>query len=157
MTLVLDSSATLAWQFEDEHTEHTLRVLEHVVDAGAVVPALWRYEVANGLQMAVKRGRIDAARRDRMLDGLGTLDIVIDDESPVHAWSATLALSDLYGLTVYDAAYLELAQRLRLPLATLDRALVEAARRAGVEVPVQVAASHLRCGSAVRRPRAPLP
>lgn len=135
MTLVLDSSAALAWQFEDEHNEQTLRVLEHVVEAGAVVPALWRYEVANGLQMALKRGRIDAARRDRMLDRLGALDIVIDDESPVHAWSATLALSDLYGLTVYDAACLELAQRLRLPLATLDRALVEAARRAGVSVP----------------------
>ena len=134
MTLVLDSSTTLAWQFEDEHSEQTLRVLEHVVDAGAVVPPLWRYEVANGLQMAVRRGRIDAARRHRMLDGLGTLDIVIDDESPAHAWSATLTLSDLYGLTVYDAAYLELAQRLRLPLATLDRALAEAARRAGVEV-----------------------
>lgn len=134
MTLVLDSSITLAWQFEDEHTDATLGVLDAVVEAGAVVPPLWRYEVANGLQMAMRRGRIDADRRDRMIHSLADLDVSIDDESLAQAWSATLALSCLYGLTVYDAAYLELAQRRRLPLATLDRPLAVAARAAGVVV-----------------------
>lgn len=134
MTLVLDSSITLAWQFEDEHTDAILRVLDSVAENGAVVPPLWRYEVANGLQTALRRGRIDAGHRERMIRGLTGLPISMDDASPGQAWSATIALSDVYGLTAYDAAYLELAQRLRQPLATLDRPLAAAARAAGVPV-----------------------
>jgi predicted nucleic acid-binding protein len=65
MTLVLDSSVALAWHFEDEQTEAGRAALFEVAEADAVVPGLWRYEIANGLQMAVRRGRIDAALRDR--------------------------------------------------------------------------------------------
>ena len=132
MSIVLDSSATLAWYFEDERTDSLTDLLHHVAEAGAVAPALWRFEVANGLWAAMRRKRIDGAYRDRALANLAALGVEIDMEGHDHAWSATVWLSDRYGLTVYDAAYVELAQRRRLALATLDAALAQAARSAGV-------------------------
>jgi predicted nucleic acid-binding protein len=128
VSLVIDSSMTLAWYFEDEKTEASLAVLKRVADAGAIVPALWRLEVLNGLQVAVRRGRIDSAYRDASLADLQSLVIAIDPATNRQAWSATLRLCERFGLTPYDAAYLELAQRRQLPLATLDAALVRAAR-----------------------------
>jgi len=128
VSLVIDSSMTLAWYFEDERTAASLAVLEQVADAGAVAPALWRLEVLNGFQTAVRRGRIGVAYRDASLADLQSLAIAIDPGTNRQAWSATLRLCDRFGLTPYDAAYLELAQRLQLPLATLDTALARAAR-----------------------------
>lgn len=129
---MLDGSAALGWCFEDECAPGLdalrLRVAEH----GAVVPSLWRLEVANGLMVAVRRGRLDAARRDALLEALLEMDIAIDTETDRHAWAGTVRLAEAHGLTAYDAAYLELAQRRRLPLATLDAALARAARDAGV-------------------------
>ena len=128
MSVVIDSSITLSWYFEDEITEESDAVLSRIGDEGAVVPSLWRFEVANGLQVAAKRKRISAAFRDQVLARLSELDIVADPESDVHAWSAGVRLAERHGLTVYDAAYLELAQRRRLSLATLDTALIRAGR-----------------------------
>ncbi len=128
MSLVIDSSMTLAWYFEDEQTAASIAVLNLVVEAGAVVPALWRLEVLNGLQVAVRRGRINIAYRDASLADLSSLVIAIDPGTNHQAWSATLQLCDRFGLTPNDAAYLELAQRRRLPLATLDGELVRAAQ-----------------------------
>lgn len=127
MSLVLDCSVTLSWYFEDERTEASRAVLDQVVEEGAIVPPLWRFEVANGLQMAVRRRRIDGSFRDETLADLAELDILSDPDSDGQAWSSTLRLADRHRLTVYDAAYLELAQRRRLPLATLDLALSRAA------------------------------
>jgi predicted nucleic acid-binding protein len=93
-----------------------------------VVPALWRLEVLDGLQVAVRRGRINIAYRDASLTDLSSLVIAIDPGTNHQAWSATLQLCDRFGLTPYDAAYLELARRRRLPLATLDGELVRAAQ-----------------------------
>jgi predicted nucleic acid-binding protein len=132
VSLVIDSSMTLAWYFEDEKTETSLAVLDRVVEAGAIVPVLWPLEVLSGLQAAVRRGRITAAYRDAALDDLRALVIVIDPGTNQHAWSATLRLCDRFGLTPYDAAYLELAQRLRLSLATLDGELIRAAQTESV-------------------------
>jgi predicted nucleic acid-binding protein len=84
--------------------------------------------------MAMRRKRIDAAFRDRALFNLSTMKIEVDPESHLHAWKAGMRLSDRHGLTSYDAAYLELAQRRRLTLATLDRALIRAADAEGVSV-----------------------
>ena len=128
MSLVIDSSMTLAWYFEDERTEASLAVLRQVADAGAIVPALWRLEVLNGLLVAVRRRRIDRAYMDMSLADLQSLVIAIDPGTNHQAWSATLRLCDRFGLTPYDAAYLELAQRRQLPLATFDDALMRAAR-----------------------------
>ncbi len=132
MSLVLDSSMTLAWLFEDENSDQADTVLQQVAESGATVPSLWRLEVANALQMAVRRGRIDTAFRDASLADLAALAIVIDSETDHQAWRTTLHIADSYKLTLYDAAYLEQAQRLNLPLASLDQALCDAAVKMGV-------------------------
>lgn len=133
MSLVLDASMTIAWLFDDEHTEAAHRVLRRVVAEGAAVPSLWRLEVANMLHNAARRGRCDEPFVDRSLDRLRHLAISIDGETDEHAWGATRALAREHDLTLYDAAYLELALRLGQPLATCDQALIRAAARCRVE------------------------
>ncbi len=123
MSLVLDSSATLAWVYGDETTEAIRELFDAIADNGAVVPALWRLEVANSLAVAVRRGRIDAEFRQAALADLALLDITTDPYTDAYAWAATLRLADSFRLTLYDAVYLELAQRRTLPLATLDKDL----------------------------------
>ena len=134
MSLVLDSSATLAWIYGDETTEAIRAVFDQVAGDSAAVPALWRLEVANSLTMGIRRGRIDAAFRHAALADLAMLDIRVDQSTDSRAWGETLALADGFRLTVYDAAYLELAQRRALPLATLDAALGRAAGALGIAV-----------------------
>ena len=134
MSLVLDAALTLAWFFKDERTAGVDAVLTQVTENGAVVPALWRLEVANALQMAVRRKRIDAAFRDSALTQLSRLSISADPDTDAYAWTVILQLADRFQLTVYDAAYLELAKRRALPLATLDGDLRTAARAEGVEL-----------------------
>lgn len=123
MSLVIDSSITLAWLFQDERSDDADAVLGQVTESGAVAPSLWRLEVANALQMAVKRNRINTDFRDASLADLRSLAVTIDNETDYHAWTTTLHLAERYRLTLYDAAYLELAQRLGIPLATLDQEL----------------------------------
>lgn len=132
MSLVLDGSLALSWYFEDERTDASRAVLEEVAERGALVPPHWPLEVANGLQMAVRRKRIDVAFRDRALANLATMMIEVDPECQARAWSGAVRLADAHVLTLYDAAYLELAERRRLRLATLDRSLARAAGAVGV-------------------------
>jgi predicted nucleic acid-binding protein len=127
VSLILDSSATLAWVYSDETTEAIRHVFDLVSEGGAWVPGLWRLEVANILEMGVRRGRHDAAFRDATLADLALLPIALDPETDCQAWGATARLAERHRLTLYDAAYLELAQRRGLPLATLDRELRAAA------------------------------
>lgn len=132
MSLVLDASLTLSWFFKDERTPGTDAVLTEVTEKGAVVPALWRLEVANALQMALRRKRIDAAFRDSALTQLSRLSISTDPDTDAYAWTTVLQLADRFELTLYDAAYLELAQRRRMPLATLDQELRAASETLGI-------------------------
>jgi predicted nucleic acid-binding protein len=132
VSLVIDSSITLSWCFEDERTDVTATLLYRVAETGALVPALWRLEVANGLQVAVRRGRIDVAYRDATIADLRDLAIDVDPETDRRAWSEILQLADRFRLTLYDAAYLELAQRRQLPLASLDNELRAAGQMLGV-------------------------
>lgn len=104
MTFVIDASVTLAWFFEDERTDAIAAVMYAVNEAGAVVPPMWRYEVANGLQVAIRRHRIDAAYRDASLADLRRMSFEHDPDCGAMTWSATLLLADRYRLTVYDAA-----------------------------------------------------
>jgi predicted nucleic acid-binding protein len=134
MSLVLDSSATLAWIYSDEVTEGMRQLFDTVADTGAFVPALWRLEVANSLTIAVRRGRIDAEFRRAALDDLAMLEITTDNQTDTHAWAETLQLADRFRLTLYDAAYLELAHRRGVPLATLDEDLSAAALALGLNV-----------------------
>lgn len=134
MSLVLDGSAALAWCFEDEITPAIDALMLQVANSGAVVPSIWRLEVANGLQSALRRGRLTEAKRDAMLAALADLDIVTDPETDRYAWTATVRLAGRYALTIYDASYVELAQRLSLPLATLDTAMRDAGRLCGLSL-----------------------
>jgi predicted nucleic acid-binding protein len=132
VSLVLDSSATLAGIYSDETTNSIRRLFDAVGEEGAVVPTLWRREIANSLTLAVRRGRIEASFRRAALTDLALLDIATDDHTDVHACGETRRLADIFRLTLYDAAYLELAQRRNLPLATLDGELRAAAKSLGL-------------------------
>jgi len=108
------------------------RIFESVLSDGGLVPAIWPLEVGNGLIMAMRRGRISVPFRTEALNALERAPIAVDPETQAQARTVTLQLADRFRLTLYDAAYLELAQRRVLPLATLDRALAQAARDLGV-------------------------
>jgi predicted nucleic acid-binding protein len=134
VSLVLDASVTVAWFFEDERTPPVVAVLDRVVQGEALVPPVWRLEVVNALQSAVKRGRIVLRARGEALEQLEELAILCDETCDTQCWGQALALADLHGLTIYDATYLELATRRRLPLATLDQKLRRAAEAEGLAV-----------------------
>jgi predicted nucleic acid-binding protein len=134
VTVVIDASLTMAWYFEDESTPDTDQLLDLVAKDGAVVPGLWRLEVANAFQTAIRRRRIDVSYRDASLAELGFLPITTDVDTDSYAWSAILRLAERFLLSTYDAAYLELAHRRGLPLATLDRDLWKAASALSVEL-----------------------
>jgi predicted nucleic acid-binding protein len=129
---VLDNSIVMAWSFEDETDEYAEAVLDRLAIARAVVPALWPLEVANALLMGERRKRSTEAETIKWTGILKSLPIVIDGETNAHAWSDTLSLARGHNLTAYDAAYLELAIRRGLPLATIDGKLKFAAETVGV-------------------------
>ncbi len=115
MSVVVDASLTLTWYFDDETTPATEAVLDQVSETGAVVPTLWRLEVANAFQSALRRKLITALCRDESLSELALLPITVDVDTDTYAWSTTLRLAERFALTIYDAAYLELAQRRSFP------------------------------------------
>lgn len=127
MSFVLDSSVTLAWIYSDETTPEVARAFDLLSESGAWVPGLWRLEVANILEMGVRRGRHGADFRDSTLADLALLPIQLDPETDRQAWGATTRLAHRHKLTLYDAAYLEVALRRGLPLASLDHDLRAAA------------------------------
>lgn len=132
--IVIDASAALAWVYPDERDATADQALDAVVRSGGLVPAIWHLEVANSLTVSVRRGRMTASERELALADLSRLDIEVDPDTNRQAWNVAPALADRFGLTVYDAAYLELAMRRRLALASLDRELRAAALDAGVEL-----------------------
>jgi predicted nucleic acid-binding protein len=132
--VVLDSSVALSWCFEDEVSAEMDAIFERVRDEGGIVPGIWHLEVGNVLLQAERRGRIGAAPVAARLELLAQLPISIDIESHARAWGTIVALARAEGLTTYDATYLDLAMRLGLPLATNDRALADAGRKAAVPI-----------------------
>jgi predicted nucleic acid-binding protein len=134
VSFVLDSSVALTWCFEDERTPATIALLERVAESGALAPGLWPLEAMNGLLVAERRGRLDPGRRHRLAGLLRALPISLDDETASQAWSATIGLAERFALSAYDAAYLELTERHRLPLASLDGDLRAAATALGLPV-----------------------
>lgn len=134
MSFVLDSSVSLSWCFDDEFTDVTDALLEALNGSGAVAPSIWPLEVLNGLAMAGRRGRIDAPKHQRLAGFLRDLPVVIDDETASLAWTVTAQLAARFRLTLFDAAYLELAQRRGLPLATLDQELRDAGTALGISL-----------------------
>ncbi len=135
MAYVLDCSVAMAWVFADEATEETARLLDSLVDDRAYVPSLWPVEVASVLLAATRRGRIGLEEWSAIRANLEALPIEIDPVSPSRAWGAALDLARKHELSAYDAMYLELAVRLQVPLATLDRKLRTAGQAAGIGAP----------------------
>lgn len=133
LEFVLDSSVTMAWFFDDEATAATDELLDSLnSDGRAVVAAHWALEVGNTLLTAERRKRTSVADSSHFLGILDALPIETDLETVAKASGATLALARTHVLTLYDSAYLELALRRSLPLATLDKNLRAAAKRTGV-------------------------
>jgi predicted nucleic acid-binding protein len=132
VTFVVDSSVALSWCFEDERTPATTALLDRVADTGAIAPLHWPLEALNGLMMAERRNRLDAGRRRLLARFLRDLPIALDPETSKEVWTATQDLAERYRLTVYDAAYLELALRRALLLASLDGPLRAAGTATGV-------------------------
>ena len=128
---VLDNAVTMAWCFSDEatpYTENLLDRLSNLVDS-AVVPALWLYEVTNVCMLAVRKGRITKTIAITFLENLTDLPIEVEPpRSKAEVFLVLAGVVEQYKLTAYDAAYLELAIRRNLPLATLDIALIEACK-----------------------------
>ena len=131
---MLDCSVAMSWVFPDEASEATDRLRESMVEGHAFVPALWPVEVGNVLLTAIRRGRITVDDRPKICSSLEALPIEIDPVSTSRAWGAALDLARRHRLSSYDAMYLELAVRMRLPLATLDRVLGAAGRDEGLDV-----------------------
>ena len=130
---VADASATLPWCFEAEATQATEALLDRLrAGKSALAPAHWPVEVMNALVMAVRRSRIDLQWVARFTRNLAALPIQIEPPHGPAVWDAIIRLATRYQLTVYDAAYLELADRTGLPLATLDKDLRKAAAGAGL-------------------------
>lgn len=134
VSLVLDASSAISWFMPDEQSAGRDSVLERVKDHGAVVPAIWHLEVANAFLFAQRRARITKPHCAAVLRAIADLPIEIDDESAIQAFGPTFALASQFRLSLYDATYLELAHRLRLPLATRDRALKAAATAIDLEL-----------------------
>ena len=122
----------MAWCFADEASAAIDALLDRTRDVGAIVPALWHWEVANVINGAVRRERLTVADAGVRLNLLAALPIATDAEATARAWRETLALAQAQSLTAYDAAYLELAIRHGIELATSDTALRAAAGRVGV-------------------------
>lgn len=123
---------TLSWCFEDEGGAYATGVLDSLRRSEAVAAHIWPLEVVNGLVVAERRDRLDAASGGRFLELLESLPVTVDPLPPRRAFSAFRDLARAYRLSAYDAAYLDLAVRLALPLATLDERLRGAASQAGV-------------------------
>jgi len=132
VTFVLDASVALSWCFADEVSPASVQVRERLATERGVVPALWLYELANALTVAVRRGRMSAETAADMARLLVSLPI--DLAEPVRDLTELMHLAAQHDLSAYDAGYLHLAITSELSLATLDDALGVAARAAGVRL-----------------------
>ncbi|SIO66225.1 Predicted nucleic acid-binding protein, contains PIN domain [Singulisphaera sp. GP187] len=130
--LILDSSIALAWCFSDERADYPQSVLDALASQSAFVPDLWHLEVANTLVVGERRNRSTQTETATWLGFLAELPITVDEETKFHAFADIAHLARAQNLSAYDAAYLELAMRRGLPLATLDEKLRAAAKSVGV-------------------------
>lgn len=131
MAFVLDSSVALAWLLQDEANERTDALADRLEQENAHVPSIWSLEVGNALMTALRRKRISNGDFERCISALSALPIEVDAAAGL---TGVLLIAQRFGLTSYDAAYLELAQRRGFPLATLDEKLRQACKALKVSV-----------------------
>jgi predicted nucleic acid-binding protein len=132
---VLDNSVAMRWHLESEKTadqKYAESILLSLTEANALVPNLWHLEAVNVLLGAEKRGDTSLGEVERFIAQLEGLPLHVDPLTAIQSFSRTMALARAYKLSSYDAAYLELALRKGLPIATLDKGLIKAAKKADV-------------------------
>ena len=134
---VLDNSVAMRWMLESNKVSdqgYAEKVLKSFSNKDAIVPNLWHLEASNVLLGAEKRSEITAGEIEGFTPQLENLPIHVDPLTSHQSFGSTLALGRAYNLSSYDAAYLELALREGIPLATLDRDLIKAAKKSGLEI-----------------------
>ncbi|WP_347938602.1 type II toxin-antitoxin system VapC family toxin [Rickettsia oklahomensis] len=129
-SFVLDSSVTLSWFMPDETAN--LEILDKTIAGKAIVPAIWGLEIGNVLLCAEHAGYLTTKQRNQAIYTLKDIYIKIDQTTLERTWLETMDIGTQYGLTLYDASYLELALRYGIPIATLDKALKRASKIAGI-------------------------
>ena len=132
--LVVDASVALAWGLPDEISPYADAVLAVVEHEGLRVPEIWAREITNGLALAYIRKRITPADEQRFLAAISRLTIAVDGSSPLTILRDGTAAAVRFALTAYDAAYVDLALREGLRLATLDAQMRKAAEQFGVRI-----------------------
>lgn len=133
-SFIVDCSYAMTWCFRDEATPATTDLLRRLSTDAALVPGLWFLEVSNVLALAEKKKRIKPVQTAEFIAMLRTLDLQVDDAASARSFNEVLPLCRAHDLTSYDAVYLELATRRRLPLATLDEQRTRAAKKLGVKI-----------------------
>ncbi len=134
MRFVLDCSVAASWCFADESSSYAEAALDALVEGEAVVPSIWPLEIANVLLVGERRGRLSRDDIAQFISLLADLDILIDRTEPDRVFSEILPLASTHNLSSYDAAYLDLAIREGLPIATLDEPLRKAAESSGIGI-----------------------
>jgi predicted nucleic acid-binding protein len=129
---VVDNSIIMSWCFRDEVSRYADAILERLENTTALVPAIWPLEIGNVLLVAERKNRLSKTDSNHFLSLLAALPIVVDQETPERMLKEIIALAREYNLSTYDASYLDLALRKEVPIATLDKALIAAARRCRV-------------------------
>lgn len=137
--VVVDASIALAWCFPDETSDYADGVLVALEGKTMLVPAVWGLEIANAVLVGERRKRVDQSEIKQFMILLEGLSLVQDSRQVASHISEVLPIARTYGLSAYDAAYLELSIRHNSPLATLDDKLQKAARQAGIRIFAEVA------------------
>jgi predicted nucleic acid-binding protein len=132
--MVVDCSVTMPWLLKNDKTGYAVKVLQSLGTTIALVPRLWFLEVANVLLVFERRKRITQAESGRFAELLTQLPFDVDDSVYNRVFDGVISLAREQMLSLYDAVYLELAMRRGMPLATLDKGLVKAAKAVGVEI-----------------------
>lgn len=133
---VLDCSITMAWCFEEENNNYSDSVLERLKNSTAIVPTIWPLEVANVLLIAKKKKRVTEVQSANFVEALSALPIVIDKSTSSRAMHSIFIIAEKTDLSIYDAAYLELAIREKIPLLTLDNGLIKASKK--LRIPLSI-------------------
>lgn len=131
---ILDCSVTMAWCFEDETCEYSENVINTLQKKDAIVPPLWPLEVTNVLLIAERKKRISHLKSTAFKELLNQLPIHVDQNATVRCFGSVMELAREQQLTSYDASYLEIALLNKLPIATLDKAIKQAAKKIDVTI-----------------------
>ncbi len=131
---VVDNSVVMTWCFKDENTKYSDFILDKLEYSTAFVPSIWALEVTNVLLVGERKKRIDESGSTYFMALLAELPIIVDQELPERMLKEIFALARKYKLSTYDASYLDLAMRKGLPIATIDKALLKAAKQSKVPI-----------------------